>query len=300
MSGFARRLQQGISVAATGSSAWPDATNTGVAVGTTFVNVPDDVTSGPGWVYSGGNLMITSDNTVLDGYQIGATVQVMANGVTIQNCKISFLGGGGDNFGITLQHTTNATVQHCEISGLVPAGGADDNRLTAGIKDTYADSVGAKVLANNIYDVSCGVQLVSGLVQDNYIHDMAYNSTDHVDCVLNGGGGSDMTIRHNTLLNPVEQTAAIAIYNQTFGPPINVTVDNNLVAGGGYCIYGGGGGSTPSQNIVIINNKVSTRYFAQGGQYGPAATFNAGDPGNVWSGNVWVDGPNVGQTIGAP
>ena len=67
----------------------------------------------------------------------------------------------------------------------------------------------------------------------------------------------------------------------------NVTIDDNLLAGGGYTIYGGQGSKGQPSHIVITKNRISTRFFRRGGQWGPAAYFSTHAAGDVWSGNVW-------------
>jgi hypothetical protein len=42
-----------------------------------------------------------------------------------------------------------------------------------GLKDIYGDSTGLRVLANDISRTSAGIQVDSGLTEDNYIRDLA-------------------------------------------------------------------------------------------------------------------------------
>ena len=45
-----------------------------------------------------------------------------------------------------------------------------------------------------------------------------------------------------------------------------------------------------------MNNYISTKFYPQGGYWGPFAYIKSGN-GNTFSGNVWADGPNAGKTI---
>jgi len=80
-----------------------------------------------------------------------------------------------------------------------------------------------------------------------------------------------------------------------------VLIQNNLfTTGGSYCIYGGSHPSKPypnGNNIRYIDNHFSTAVSALCGGYGPVAYFSTTNPGDVWTGNVWHDGPNVGQAV---
>ena len=46
------------------------------------------------------------------------------------------------------------------------------NRLMVGIKDIYGDSTSLTVRRSDISGTSTGIQIESGLIEDNYIHDL--------------------------------------------------------------------------------------------------------------------------------
>jgi len=279
------------------SGDYPDASTTGVLAGKPVQRVPEDITSGAGWKVVNGNVIISGNGAVFTGYQVSETVQITGANVTVSNNIVQFLGGGGNNFGIELRHAKNATIEHNQISAMQPSGGTDTGRLTAGIKDIFFDSTGTKILANDIADASCGIQTNSGLVQDNYVHNLASQGNDHVNAVLSGSAGPEpLIVRHNTLLNQLGQNSAVAFYEDG-GSQGNHTVDNNLLGGGGYVIYEGGGdhsGIPNPPNMAFTNNQFTTRYAAKGGYYGPVAYPVSGA---TWSGNVWADGPNAGHAV---
>ena len=55
------------------------------------------------------------------------------------------------------------------------------------------------------------------------------------------------------------------------------------------------------KNVVVRNNRFSTRYFADAGFFGPTTAAQPWDTdGNTWTGNRWHDGPRAGQIIPAP
>jgi hypothetical protein len=107
----------------------------------------------------------------------------------------------------------------------------------------------------------------------------------HVDGIASNGGGG-LTVEHNTVFNQFDQTAAIALF-QDFGTQQDDLVENNLIAGGGYSFYGGGGKFGPTSNIRFLNNRISNRYFPNGGYFGVVAWFDASDSGNRIAGNYW-------------
>jgi hypothetical protein len=131
-----------------------------------------------------------------------------------------------------------------------------------------------------------------GLIEDNYVHDPKYFDKDHTDMIMSEGGapaGTTLTIRHNTAVNTLNQTGAIALFAD-WGPQHDVVVENNLLVGGGYSLYGG---ATGSNNLRIANNVFSKRVWPNGGYYGPVAHWDKTGSGNVWQGNRWEDGTPV-------
>lgn len=264
---------------------YPDAGNSGIPSGTTLKQVPGDITSGKGWHYdSRGWIAVNGDGAVLDGISTTKSIEVTADNVTIKNSKITVT---GNTWGIGARHTTNLVVKNNDISSPHNSG---SGRLEVGVKDVYGDARGTQVIGNDIWNTSTGVQIDSGLIQDNYIHDLGLRDGDHVNgTTSNGGSSQPLTIRHNTVFNPHGQTDAISLF-QDFGPQRDVTIENNLVAGGGYTIYAGAnaGKESTATNISVIDNRVARIYFRNGGSYGPATAFSPGG-GNVWSGNIWDD-----------
>ncbi len=170
--------------------------------------------------------------------------------------------------------------------------------MLAGVKDMYGDSTGLAVLRTNISQAETGVQLESGLVADNYIHNTGYLPGDHVNGVTSNGGVTTLlTITHNTIYIDRSQTDAIGLFDD-FGVQANRTITSNLVAGGGYPIYGGQNPGTPAPTgIRVTGNRVATIYYPKGGAYGPAAAYSSTGTGNTWTANTW---DTTGLAIPAP
>lgn len=278
------------------SCGFPDSTNTGVPSGTTLINVPAQETSGPGWSWNGqGDVVVTGQGAVIDGLNVDGDIEVEANDVTIERTKITQT---GDWWAIGLYHADNTTIEDTTITSTTDSG---PDRLEVGIKDVYGDTSGTQILRTNISDADTAIQIANGVIEDNYLHDFGYKSGDHVNGISVGGGDlTSMLIQHNTILNQVGQTDAIALF-QDFGDEANKTINDNLLAGGDYALYGGGPNGScstytdssgcfgPSDHIVITNNRFSTIFSPNCGTYGPVAAFNQLGAGNVWSGNVWDD-----------
>ena len=270
---------------------YPDATNTGVLAGTSLKRVPQDVTSGPGWYWdSRGWVTIDGVGTLFSGYSLDASIEVVADNVTIDNVRNIT---SGDYWAIAVRHAKNVTIRNCELGGKDQGSG----RLMVAIKSIYADEGDITVQRCNIFNTGTGIQIYRGLIEDNYIHDMGIKPGDHINGITSNSSTGPLVIRHNTIYNQIDQTDAIGLF-EDFGVQRDVLIENNKLAGGGYTIYAGqNSGGLQTSNIVVKNNRITRHLFVRGGYYGPATAYSKTGPGNEWTGNVWDD---TGQEIPAP
>ena len=274
------------------SCGYPDESNSGVPAGTTLQRVPEDVKSGKGWHYDArGWIEVDGVGATLSGITTTHNVNVTGANATVENSRIIV---SGESFGISVRRAANVTLRNNEVSGPKDSG---PTRLMVGIKDVYSDSAGLKIIGNDIWNTATGVQTDQGLIEDNYIHDLAFTGDDHVNGTTSNGGKTLLTIRHNTVFNPQTQTDAISLF-QDFGAQGNRVIYDNLLAGGGYTIYAGAntGKAATATNIAVTNNRISRIYFPNGGYFGYATAY-ANSGGNSWTGNIWDD---TGATIPRP
>jgi parallel beta helix pectate lyase-like protein len=261
---------------------FPDETNTGVPSGTALRSVPGQVSSGPGWHFDpkGDCVVVTARGTVLSSLSIPYLLVIDASDVTVQDVRVVT----GGYWGISLAHTTGVTIEDSTISGQNSTKG----RVGAAIDDVHGDSTGIVIRNNNISRFKTGVQVSTGLISGNYIHDPGYIHGDHTNGIYTAGTTEPLTIYGNTIFNDLGQTDDINLDASSSGQDVaNKIVVDNLLAGGGYSIYGGGSRKDRTWNIVIEDNEFDRLYYSEGGRYGPAAYVNLGQAGNVWSGNVW-------------
>jgi Right handed beta helix region len=261
---------------------FPDGTDTGVPSGTALRSVPSQVSSGPGWHYNAadGDVVVDVNRTVLSGLYIPYDLVIDASDVTVRDVKVM----AGGYFGISLRHTKDVTIEDSTISGQNLTSG----RVGAAIDDIYGDSTGIVIKDNNISEFRTGVQVSSGLIADNYIHDPGYIHGDHTNGIYVGGTTRPLMIYGNTIFNNLGETDDINLDASSSKQEVaNKSVVDNLLAGGDYSIYGGDSRHDHTSNIVIKDNEFGQLYYPKGGQYGPAAYVNLRQAGNVWSGNVW-------------
>ena len=269
--------------AATPSSCgYPGAANTGVPSGTTLKSVPGQVSSGRGWYYNAAwhAVIVDVKGTVLSGLYIPYNLRIDASNVTVKNVHVVTSG----NFGISLTHTTGVTIENSTISGQ----NATSGRVDSAVTDVYGDSTGMVIKDNNISYFRTAIQISTGVVDGNYIHDPGYITGDHTNGFYVNGGTEPLTIENNTIFVSQPQTDAINLDAGSSGVPVaNKTVENNFLAGGGYAVYGGTALGNPTSHIVIEGNRFGQQYYPLGGLYGPVAYFAPTGTGNLWSGNFW-------------
>lgn len=259
----------------------------------TLKAVPGQLSSGPGWhIAPDGAVEVTGDGAVLSGLSIHGSLDIAASNVTIKDDQIVT----GGSFAVSLRHTAGVTIENSTISGQDAAGG----RVTYAIDDIFGDSNGMVIANDNISRFRTAVQITTGLIIGNYIHDPGYLPGDHTNGIYVGATSQPLTIYHNTIFNRFGQTDAIYIYAPKAGELVaNKTIEGNLLAGGGYTIYGGVGQQGSTSHIVIENNQFGQSYYPKGGYYGPIAYFSLRGTGNAWSGNTWT-GRGSSSTIQTP
>jgi hypothetical protein len=226
-----------------------------------------------GWAHTGVKLstlackndeyLIDKAGTVIDGKQIPCSVRVTADDVKITRSQVKATGRWGvylvDKF-------TRLTLQDVEIIG------SDACEYGVGFEDVTAVRI-------NVSGCSDGVKMESGAsLVDSWVHDLSKGPGDHNDGVQITGG-SNITIRHNRIENPKNQTSAILVGGE-FGSPSNILIEDNFLNGGNYTIY-----LDPKGTNRVIRGNVFTKSFV----YGPARL----DGQVEWVNNTFEDGSAV-------
>lgn len=277
---------------------YPDATNTGPAPGTSFVNVPSQARSGAGWEWSDAldGIRVFGTGTTLNGVNVSGMIVIDAPNVTVSNSIVSACGGDSDGDVIAIRvrpsdpsyRGTGARVIHNRING-TPAGCT--HRARSGVRDIYGEATGLYVDGNDISGTGNGITAeYEATIVNNWVHDLGHLAGDHHSGISTHGGAKQIVIQHNTALLHGQKFAggggvsgAITVYSD-FGHAQNTTVQDNMISGGSYVVYGGNSGdgyTTPATNIKFISN----RFRCGDWLYGPVAAFSASSTGNQWSGN---------------
>jgi Right handed beta helix region len=236
-------------VASPHSCGFPDATNTGA-------NCSQLTPSG--------SITVTTDGAVVKGKNISGSVTVQASNVTIRNDCVT----SSDFYPVHFVSGSNLTVEDTTITG---TGGGCSRAVEPAGNGAVMDRL-------NVSGCNDGIQMYDhDVLENSYIHDLAFTSSSHNDGVQQNGGSDDV-VKHNTIFNPHNQTSCVN-FNTDFGGVSDITITGNLLNGGNYTVYvrdGGRGNGTPTGVSVTDNH------------FGGADVFGllSADGSVAWSGNV--------------
>jgi hypothetical protein len=271
---------------------FPDATTAGVPRTVTLKAVPGQVSSGPGWSYNSSSqqVNVTGAGAVLSGLSIPFTINITAANVTLTNDLVVTDGF----YGVTLRHAPGATITASTIRGTDSGAG----EVGSAIADIYSDSTALVIKNDNISWFKTAVQVTTGTITGNYIHDPGFVTGDHTNGILDVGTTQPLAITGNTILNPLNQTDAISLNATLDSQTIaNKTITGNLLGGGSYPIYAGSARNATISSITITGNTFSQATYTKSGLYGPAAYYSATAPGDTWANNTW---DTTGTTVPSP
>ncbi|HEX3646900.1 MAG TPA: hypothetical protein VHV49_00655 [Pseudonocardiaceae bacterium] len=273
-------------------ASWPSAADTGAHGALTAVS---------------GDVKLARAGQVYQNMRVKGTITVTACNVTIRNVEVDsgepFTGDSTpDLFAIWLQQsaTCGTTIDH--VTTLTE--GSPDVYVTTSIRDARGGSV--TITDSKLIGAQLGILgMSSGTIRGNYIQLGQRLRGDHNDAIQ-GDGASNLTIDHNTLLNPNDQTSALALYTE-YGNNTNVTVSGNLMAGGGYTCYCGDGATdndgNPARavNVNVVDNVFWRKYYPDAGHFGSGRAYNPAGGGR-WAGNVYMnaDGTLTTQQVTQP
>jgi hypothetical protein len=237
---------------------WPDATNTGVPVGTVLS--------------PSGSLTITTDGQIIEGLDLQGSVIVKANDVTIRNSRIT-----NDRTALRFEEGANLRVERVTFVGTSAKtlDGAIQAWGTIMVRRIQVTGFGEGV---DIYGAG-------GLIQDSYFHDMA-NADGKLMDGIEAWEAKQLVIRHNW----IEMPGGNSVIKLPLDVPVpggdDVLIENNLIAGGGWAVYGGYDppNSNPSYtNVRFIANHFSTMFEPKCGFYGAGAFIESAlSRDNLW------------------
>jgi hypothetical protein len=277
------------------SCGFPDSTNSGVPAGTALT--------------ASGSLNVTTAGAVISGKNVTGTINVLANNVTIENTKVTQNTTCGTvstcgNYAIRINEGVNGTIiRHVETASVPGDTCEHDIRNTGGtltIESAYLHACDSNVYAVGPTTLKNSYGLGALAISEDHVENIYFNETS-------------FTAIHDTLLNPIEQTAVI-FGNSGGGTDVTncsnkLTLLESLIAGGGYTIYpcahaaqagtssfraegnhfarcvsaegyNADGGTHP-----CTGGSDSSGYYPKSGSYGMATNYFSAV--TTWRNNVW-------------
>ena len=274
------------------AQSWPSSTSTGASGNLTPVS---------------GDITLSKNGQVYQNKRVKGTIAVTACDVTLRNVEVDsgepFTGDDTpDLFAIWLQESATCGVTLDHVTTLTDS--APNVYVTTSVRVARGGPV--TITDSKLIGAQLGILGMSaGTIRGNYIELGRNMRGDHNDAIQ-GDGASNLVIDHNTLLNANDQTSALALYTE-YGNNNDITVSNNLMAGGGYTCYCGDGATqndgTPARanNVSIVDNVFWKKYFPTAGHFGAARAYNPAGGGR-WAGNVYMnaDGTLTTQQVAQP
>jgi hypothetical protein len=275
-----------------------------------------------------GSITASTPGQVIQNLDINGTMDIKANNVTVKNVRVTMPGPGcgpvgsastsnsgcGTSWAIHIENgVTNTLIEDSELTMASGYTGEYGVHNDAGGGTTASTNKGLRLY---IHDID-GSWWGPGDIEESYFLAEGLVSGDHVENIYYGGGAGPLIVNHNTMYNPVDQTATV--FTKTdFGNITTLTETNNFLVGGGYTLYGGTSGTgTVVGPVTVTNNRFarclttevntaggghactggpdSHGYWPRGGNYGLAASFSAS---TTWTGNFWDDSPSTAICMG--
>jgi len=244
---------------------YPDMTTTGVPTGTNLINLP----SGDLQIYSTGAILNETNGTqetlgpaqgvtesdgniTINGINLVGSVEIMANNVTIENSQIENAWPNGwavrveacpntEDATCTSNDVTGTVIEHSTLGGINTSASsvnfAIDNLSVGAGMDAEYDQL---LRCSSCYE---GLGSIEHSLVDTGIYDPGSHNEDvqlEVSEPTNDiGTAADnyLNVLDDTLINEEDQTATVFL-QPLWSVLNNVTVKNNLMAGGGWSISG--------------------------------------------------------------
>jgi hypothetical protein len=248
---------------------------------------------------------VTSSGASISCENITGCLSIEAPNVTVSNvqiaCSSGATGEAANGTGvIKVQDGASATITDVAIDGMDGVHACIWHQGTA----MSADAVNCHGVDDGIFSwADTGYAATTGdhfTIKNSYFHDFTVKTSNgHIDGYQTEGAGNGL-INHNTYYMTSDNNngtdSAIAIWDSLKNSH-DITVSDNLIAGGGFSIYGEdyspsesnpSGGFTVT-NIAFTGNRFSTALFGCVGYFG--VWFPRGAPTDGWrrSGNTVLE-----------
>lgn len=216
-----------------------------------------------------------------------------------------------DSNGACIKSSADGTVQRVAIEYVTASGGSGTTRTLEYCLQLWGDDYEIAYCDLSLVPDHIQINGARPIVHDNYCHAVNVTTGDHCDTFQSNNGTDGGHIYHNTFQltrstdgTVMDQTGCVSLFQDDNNTAYtNWLVEDNLVTGpvgGGSLFYcgweqGKGAGRLSGTNVRFINNKARYVSSTSGSTFAAAQPW--GSAGNSNSGNVWFNGPLVGQPV---
>ncbi len=229
-------------------------------------------------VAGGGWLQVSSPYAVLQNLDVSGGIDVAA---TAKNTSISNVRVTADGYyGILVRYDYNAGTGATGVT-ITDADIHESTFDSPGLGVGISAQNGVAVTIRRVDIVAAnGVQLDRGVLTDSYIHDVHVIPTGtHVNGFTSnaGSGPCGLPVRHNTILNPIDQTDAVSLF-QDFGVQRTSPSTTTCSPAAATPSTAAKAARAPTKNIRITNNRISNHLLPQWRFLGWLAHFTPPTP----------------------
>lgn len=234
-----------------------------------------------------GNFTTSSDGQVVEGICIDGSLRINHNNVTVRDVKIAptsarlYLLDIGRNMEVC---PTNLLVEYTEVDN------SGVGNLDWGVYQRCKGDTGLHTFDHlKVHNIGRGMLIEGGIVITNSYIYSNYTTPEAHRTALSSHGGDGYVVQNNTFICVnTGCSSALNMYSD-YAPVTNYLMEENVLAGGSICLRAGSSHTYGefTENIKIFNNRFSTVYAPECGTLQAFAFFDADNPGNERSGNVW-------------
>ena len=227
-----------------------------------------------------GSVTSTRDGQTIENLDISGSVRVKHEGVTVRNCRITGFGGGVYVAYSNRGAVSSFTVEDCALIGTEPQG---DEAADNGIMATYAAAYLRRCYVSNRQGGFRLSKHDGDLAEYCMIENIRHVPPQH-NTGISYRGGSGVRLTRNWIEGST--SSALSLYPDS-SPITDMTARENLFDGGTYSIRAG---TDKEYRDELADIKFIDNLFTRAHQYGPLAAWCSDCPGNVWTGNTYLDG----------
>lgn len=234
-----------------------------------------------------GDFTTSADGQVIQDLCIDGSLEIRHNNVTVRDVRIAPTSGQLYLLDIGQGLATCPTglnVEYTEIDN------SSTGNLDWGMYQRCTPATGVHRFDHvKIENIGRGALIEGNIVITNMYIYAQYDAPEAHRTALSSHGGDNFQVSNSSFICVNTNCSSSVNMYSDYAPITNYTLQNNVLSGGSICLRAGSSHTygADTHDIRILNNRFSTVYAPECGTLQAFAFFDADNPGNVRSGNVW-------------